>query len=888
MSKPRRVKVYLLDGDDWLDHGTGYCVGETEENPKKAYFTVRNELDSDDVILRSCLEGNIQYQRQQETLIVWTDAAGKDLALSFQETEGCAHLCEFIVHAQQEDYSPQISLYYVIPNVESEACDVTELITGPIAYPSAPAVSNLEESLELIIRGSSSQFSRSRIAEHIKTTRYLDALVELMSTIETEWEALRCLEANEHIVHVSLESISRTGQTNSNPEPESTATTIDTTAGSLKKTPNSTATNETTKDMDQEVPMAQSTSSSNAANISADHSANGSMTEDVLLPEKLLAIIAEIARTLILYNEMTIIDDFTATEQSIVGLAGILEYLSDSKAEFRRYLLDDSKQQKVVDLPCPPPQISLLKRDFQLKFLRDVALQGCVDDQSFNIVSSIVYHNQMEIIKFLVESDVFLPKLFASYDVSTLGGEMQRNGIRMLHQYVMITKSLPNHQKIEFYSALVKSGLFSMIKFALEDDDSGIRILGTELILIIIEQDVCLVNAVDRDIDLSDPPSAEFSEPPSGQEDHTRLRLADDMTLILILVKLLLTDRSPGLKSQALEALKMLLDTNISEGDSFNGNDSNQYSISKGRDKGEAVACKMTSGTPSPTYNTTINTANYFSAFYAKAAPDLFRPIAALSNQTEEQVVQTVKADELLFQHLCELVSFCWREHLKSGAADFFLDNSTVDGVARIIGAPVKVTVRIAALRCFKSLVQSNQPPLFQHVLRLKLLDHFFVFFRSVVRKNNLANSTCLLFLDTVHKQCDRRYNAHDRSGYRLMAVYICDEYGGLLEEVPYYDGGKELVKMVRKGTETGFADTSELHTEPTADSDPEDAKDYEYAQRSSPPETVQKNMFEHIESDMRGNADKREREEDEPLQLPPKGRKLSFGELVFVESHPT
>lgn len=30
------------------------------------------------------------YQKQQDTLIVWTEANGTDMALSFQEAEGCA------------------------------------------------------------------------------------------------------------------------------------------------------------------------------------------------------------------------------------------------------------------------------------------------------------------------------------------------------------------------------------------------------------------------------------------------------------------------------------------------------------------------------------------------------------------------------------------------------------------------------------------------------------------------------------------------------------------------------------------------------------------------------------------------------------------------------
>ena len=53
-----------------------------------------------------------------------------------------------------------------------------------------------------------------------------------------------------------------------------------------------------------------------------------------------------------------------------------------------------------------------------------------------------------------------------------------------------------------------------MINFALNDKQDQIRVLGTELIVIIIEQDVSLVNSIDHEettttIDNSDPPILE-------------------------------------------------------------------------------------------------------------------------------------------------------------------------------------------------------------------------------------------------------------------------------------------------------------------------------------------------------------------------------------------
>jgi protein phosphatase-4 regulatory subunit 3 len=41
------------------------------------------------------------YQRQADTLIVWTELNGKDYALSFQDVEGCTEVWEFITEVRR-------------------------------------------------------------------------------------------------------------------------------------------------------------------------------------------------------------------------------------------------------------------------------------------------------------------------------------------------------------------------------------------------------------------------------------------------------------------------------------------------------------------------------------------------------------------------------------------------------------------------------------------------------------------------------------------------------------------------------------------------------------------------------------------------------------------
>lgn len=75
-TEPKRVKVYILENNEWKDTGTGFCIGEVDEG-KFAYLVVSDEDSPTETLLKSKLEGNIEYQRQEETLIVWKDLGGK-------------------------------------------------------------------------------------------------------------------------------------------------------------------------------------------------------------------------------------------------------------------------------------------------------------------------------------------------------------------------------------------------------------------------------------------------------------------------------------------------------------------------------------------------------------------------------------------------------------------------------------------------------------------------------------------------------------------------------------------------------------------------------------------------------------------------------------------
>lgn len=693
----RRVKVYLLKNDNWIDNGTGFCTGEIENDTKRPFFLVKNELDQDDIILKSFLEGTTQYQRQQDTLIVWTDTDGKDIALSFQETEGCADLCEFIVKVQQENLSPNISLYYVISanqviDETGSANEITELITGPIKYPDLPTMDNLEEVLELFNQASTSNYSKGRILKYLLEQSYLSKLIAIFN---------------------------------------------------------------------------QSEESHNLINLYS---------------------LSEIIKTLILYSESSILQDFLDTEEKILGIIGILEYDAEypnQKSCHRQFLKERANFKVVVQLPIEDDEngLNIFKKDFYYTFLKDVILARFVDDQTFNLLNALIHLNQIMLLDFLRDSERnnhFLEKLFKFYqEPETTDLALQRNGIKLLHQYVLLTKNLPTNQRTIFFSELILHGLIDMIKFSLSDEEISTKALGTELIVSIIEQDVSLVNSINdgEAIDNSEPPMEQTDDmvgDDDGPPKEFGLKLSDDMTLMSLLTLLLLQESTFGLKTQAFEALKVLLDQNIGKVDE-NG-----------------VIPDFASSNNSPN---DISTDDYFKAFYTGVAPLLYKNLIELGNVEEpsKDLENLIKRDELLYQQLCELFSFCILTHDKTLQRSFFIENNILLGITRLLKFNCKMSLKLSVISCLSNVLAFGDKVYIRYVLKNGVIDTFFEFFKTVAKSNNLANSSCLSLLEVLNDLPIGR----NKAGFKALIAHIYNNYKTFcLEELDYVQTGFNLIRL--------------------------------------------------------------------------------------------
>ncbi|KAG0298431.1 Platinum sensitivity protein [Linnemannia gamsii] len=171
-----RVKVYRLSaGSQWIDQGTGHCSCEFNVDKSEGTLIVHSEDSDDKVLLSSRIRvGEDLYQRQQETLIVWSEDEGVDLALSFQEAEGCGEIWDNINEVQQ----------HYAEDLFSDPSDINGTGSGEYITLPDPDISNLAEIEHLIKEAQSGANEKERLAAFIIMDSYIDKLFPILETCE--------------------------------------------------------------------------------------------------------------------------------------------------------------------------------------------------------------------------------------------------------------------------------------------------------------------------------------------------------------------------------------------------------------------------------------------------------------------------------------------------------------------------------------------------------------------------------------------------------------------------------------------------------------------------------------------------------------------------------
>lgn len=186
-----RVKLYVLcDQRVWDDRGTGHvaCV----QIPDQQGFVIIVRLESatsgaDKNVLESKILMDTVYQKQQETLIVWSESDTCDLALSFQEKSGCEEIWAKICEVQGRDPGDSDGGYDEMDDGElSEGSSNALSTTGGAGRVILPPIEigRLSEVDSVIQNHLATQALREKMANAIESEGILTKLVDVFHMCE--------------------------------------------------------------------------------------------------------------------------------------------------------------------------------------------------------------------------------------------------------------------------------------------------------------------------------------------------------------------------------------------------------------------------------------------------------------------------------------------------------------------------------------------------------------------------------------------------------------------------------------------------------------------------------------------------------------------------------
>ncbi|KAJ2972586.1 hypothetical protein NUW58_g9154 [Xylaria curta] len=619
----RRVKVYELRNNDWFDRGTGFCTAtfsaSEDGHQRDAQVIVESEDQPDRILLKTRICKEDGFHKQQETLIVWTEPTnGVDMALSFQEAEGCAMIWKFINSIQQQ-YNPSNN------QDDSLSDDLAMDVPNPISLPEV-SMANLAEIESQMRVMSNTVNGRDALTKYVVAENYIDKLIPIVSDAE------------------DLETL-------------------------------------------------------------AD-----------------LHRLCNIMKIIILLND-TFIIEHAVSDACVIGVVGALEYDPDfpsHKANHRQWLQGEGRYREVVRIE-DPGIIQKIHQTYRLQYLKDVVLARILDDNTFSVLNSLIFFNQVDIVQHLQANSSFLAELF---NIFKSGQDLTRKkeAVLFIQQCCAIAKNLQPPARQTLYNNFIVHGLLQVIHFGLKSNDVAVRVGATDIMVCMIDHDPQMIRqTIYRQIH------------------EKQLPLTDT------LIDLLLVETDLGVKSQISDTLKVLLDQ---------GPPMQAEAFAKAN--GEYAARARLAQGPDPQQD------QFLTLFYEKSAVKLFQPLIALQDRT---TMEFTNVEASAFSFLVEILCFFIRQH-QHRSKFFVLTHNIVPRITQLLQSPEKF-LKLVAVRFLRQLVGSQDEFYIKHLSEKRVIEPVLDLLIKTMPRDNLISSACLELFEHVKKENIKELVKHMVENYR-------------------------------------------------------------------------------------------------------------------------
>ncbi|KAL7410975.1 component of IIS longevity pathway SMK-1-domain-containing protein [Mrakia frigida] len=804
-SELKKVKVYELRNDSWFDRGTGHVHGLYDEGTDQALLVVTAEVlmldpaEEEDgggggfvkedaaeedgaggvenettirtirskgvegkILMHSHIQGKDVYQRQQDTLIVWTEPDGTDIALSFADPDDCENVWEFVLEVQKmldsgmEDEmltmsSPTAGYRSVSPMPSSGGRSRQKALLLH------PGLGKLEAASEQVKTLARSMLGRERLVEAVTKEDYLKIMAETFENAE------------------DLEVITD------------------------------------------------------------------------------LHTLFTMMQTILFLNDTTVIE-YILQEEFFMEVLGMLEYdpeFPKLKASYRSFLTSTTRFRQAVELKDASIRAKI-HQTYRLLYLKDVVLARVLEESTMNIINSMIFFNQNDIVQHVQANDELLVDVFRAFvpggggegkggqkkdgavrgwkgkrkstegsswtdeeevgtDTEDAGGKEnekpggggggeastsssslsaassdppaapefstshKRDVVLLLHQLLLMSKNIPLPSRLQLVRTLLDHGLVYVLEWAFSSrstpplppaplpttsEPTSTSPSGSSL---------PLIQPIPSSSVVPTPPTPTPASPPSSPPpdvdqipnaavemlthalDHdpsavrtivlaefTKMeekREGAETTLVVEIVKLLVgstakkstgagEEKVSGLKSQLADALKQLLDTGEPDA-----------TFSRGPQKDGPVA------------------EAFLTYFYENCVDDLMKPLFDLPDfKTLKGAPLNVSSGEAgLLLSLCDLLSFFSANH--GHRSQYFILSGTMNlRVGCLLNAREK-PLRHAAIRFFRACLKVNTHFMFRYLNKGDVFAPVLDLVASESPRDNMLSSACLELFEYMRKE---------------------------------------------------------------------------------------------------------------------------------------
>ncbi|KZV75083.1 DUF625-domain-containing protein [Peniophora sp. CONT] len=710
----KRVKVYELQGQRWVDQGTAFCFGHYDEAANEAMLIARAESDYATVVLQTTIRSSDVYQRQQgvysalaclllerscpllETLIVWTEPNGVDYALSFQDPEGCAEVWSFItevqrMHSQNGPYHEQNGPSSPFSGEPTTITTAQIIRSGHLPHPTLGIIPEIDRAIKALARTPS---IKEKICEYIQRAEYLKAMIDVMHHAE-DLESLENLHPlcslmqtilmmndhgmYEHILDDDL-FMGVMGMLEYDPE-----------------FPNHKA-NYRQYIQDSTLFHQPIAVHDLAIRKKIHHTYRLQFLKDVVLARALDDSTFNVLNSCIIFNQVDIISHIQNDETFLHDIARLF-----------------IKGEPIPPLPSPPPP-----PEDGMDVDRPESANSLSPPKKPNGVPS---HTPPGVVSLDYNEDDA-----GRADVSLL--QRRREVIVLIQQLCVMGKGVQLPTRMQLFKMLVDRGVLHALQWALtnpEDEPAGLQTIAIagEVLMTLLDHDV---NGVREQV--------------LRQCEYFAGREEPDLSLLTLLCNRLVRSSDLAVQTLHCDALRALLEL---PGEGTQDTIVPTKLFSRMRDE--------------------VKTEKFLDYFYKSCIRPLVEPIMQIPAHSQaagaavEFVAGLGREKTNLYLSLCDLLSGFVVQH--SFRSHFFMLTSSVSGhIASLLTSRDK-HLRLAALRYFRAHMKPAKTPFMSHLVKLDAFRPVLELTLRETARDTLVGSACLDFFETMRRENPRQAIAH-------------------------------------------------------------------------------------------------------------------------------